>query len=205
MSELVGTSFNRLTILAVAESGRRGASRWLCRCVCGVEKIVLASNVKRGLTKSCGCLSLEITREQGFKNAKHRDSNSRTYWVWASMKARCLNPKSQGYKLYGGRGIKVCDRWLNSYEAFLADMGEVPLGRSIERDDVNGNYEPNNCRWATTLEQMNNRRSNVIVEFNGRRQNISQWAREMRVSRALIGNRLRAGWPVEKALTQARR
>jgi len=117
------------------------------------------------------------------------------------MKQRCLNSNHKSYSDYGGRGIKICERWLESFENFLADMGVRPAGKTLERDEVNGNYEPGNCKWATYVEQGNNRRSNVVVEFEGREQTVAEWAREIGVSRSALGFRLRNGWNIKEALT----
>src|SRR5690606_22328544 len=120
-----------------------------CRCVCGTTIVVFASNLTRDHSKSCGCQRIP------HKEIKHGMSRTPTYKSYESMKQRCLNPNATGYEIYGGRGIKVCDRWLESFEIFLADMGERPEGMTIDRVDRNGNYEPSNCRWATVETQQN--------------------------------------------------
>ena len=115
------------------------------------------------------------------------------------MRQRCVNPNHKSYKYYGGRGIKVCDRWLESFESFLADMGEAPKGMSIERNDVGGNYEPSNCRWATMEDQSNNRRTNRFITHEGRTQTIAQWAEEIGMSRQALRYRLDNGWSIKEA------
>jgi hypothetical protein len=115
------------------------------------------------------------------------------------MISRCTNPKFPGYKNYGGRGITVCERW-RQYEHFLADMGERPHGMTIERKDNDGNYEPDNCRWATRLEQANNKRTNVFIEFDGKRMTRSQWERELGLGSTTLRNRLRNGKSIEEAM-----
>lgn len=123
-----------------------------------------------------------------------------TLQTWASMRARCTNPKKSDYQYYGGRGITVCDRW-QSFENFLADMGEKPPGTSLDRIDNSGNYEPSNCRWATRAEQMRNTRQTRMLTLNGKTQCVVDWERELGFKPVTITMRLRRGWSVEKALT----
>lgn len=125
-----------------------------------------------------------------------------TYRSWASMKKRCRCKSVRGYHNYGGRGIKVCDRWLQSFENFLADMGERPPGTSLNRIDSNGHYEPVNCEWATTIQQGRNRRTCVMLEFRGKRQCINAWSEETGIGSVTLQHRVRSGWPIERALTE---
>ncbi len=133
--------------------------KWKCICDCGQEKFVFASNLRNGTTNSCGCLRSQLN---GKRLTTHGQTKSPTYRVWTGLRTRCTNTKSTNYASYGGRGIKCCDRW-ESFEAFLEDMGEKPEGKSIDRIDVNGNYEPSNCRWASKQEQAQNRRQTKLV------------------------------------------
>lgn len=146
--------FGRWSLVNLVECGKH--EKWLARCSCGNEKIVFIENLKRGKSTSCGCLRAE----KSSLRCKTHGQSRRTaeYRTWAHLKGRCLNPKDDGFKDYGGRGIKVCDRWL-SFENFYQDMGSRPPGHSIERVDVNGNYEPSNCVWLPIKHQARNTRA----------------------------------------------
>lgn len=139
-------------------------------------------------------------------NLKHGHSFigrvSRTYEAWHSMKARCYNRGDNRYRLYGARGIRVCDTWRNSFEQFLADMGEAPAGLSLDRIDNDGDYSAANCRWATVREQGNNRRTNRVVTYNGLRYTVTQLAIEAGIKRVTLYARLNSGWPLERAITK---
>jgi len=171
--DITSQRYGRLTVIRRLPNDKNRNARWLCKCDCGIETEALAFCLRSGHTKSCGCLVLESSAAIGRANsvalvrhghAANRSRNaSRTYKTWRSMKDRCTNPKHHAWKHYGGRGIKVCSRWLNSFESFLADMGERPDGLSIDRINNDGNYEPRNCHWATWKQQANNRRNNRPV------------------------------------------
>lgn len=140
--------------------------------------------------------------KHGFSSHKKR---SKEYRCWLAMKARCLNKNHQSYKYYGGRGLEICRQWVASFDSFLKDMGLAPSEKhSLDRMDVNGNYEPSNCRWATKVEQSSNMRNNKRLIYNGRNLTISEWSRLLNVSHGTIRYRCAMGWPVDKILTNSK-
>lgn len=198
--DLTGTKFDRLIVIGLSHKASRNRRYWLCQCVCGNEKAIREDSLLGGSIKSCGCLAAEKARKN---TAKHGMSRSRIYNVWQKMKMRCYNHKEKSFEHYGGRGISVCDEWKNSFQAFydwaMSHGYEEHL--TIDRIDVNGNYCPENCRWATMKEQQNNRRNNHIVIYNGRAQTIHQWADELNLNyNNLERNINKRNWDIEKAI-----
>jgi len=163
---MIGQTFGRLTVTGPADSLPNGKSKlkaFLCECVCGIKKVIAASNLQTGRTRSCGCLVAETAKLNIGAPIKHEQCWSPTYSSWAGMKDRCTNQNHKSYNNYGGRGITVCERWMD-FRNFLEDMGERPEGMSIDRIDVNGDYEPGNCRWATAEQQSLNKRNSTSLE-----------------------------------------
>jgi len=194
--DLVGNKYERLTVVSHAGIKGRRVHHWLCKCDCGNESVVAGSNLKKGRVKSCGCLNKECDW-----NKTHGMAKSSTYHIWNSMKMRCSNPNSDAYPYYGARGIKVCDKWADSFEAFLVDMGERPDGMSIDRIDVDGDYAPENCRWATAKEQMRNTRANRSITANGETKLLVEWAETTGFSEQVIARRIGVhGWSPEDAI-----
>lgn len=162
-----GGVFGRLTVLARSLPNKRGQAIWRCRCSCGTEKDIRASSLKGGIASSCGCIYREtrplIRLKHGDKPKVHPVAPE--YTAWLNMITRCENPKHNRWQHYGGRGITICERWRNSYEAFLADVGRKPTpGHSLDRyPDNDGNYEPSNVRWATDIQQANNKQPRKVA------------------------------------------
>ena len=179
--DLTGQTYGRLTVLKRVGT-KYNSPLWECICVCGNIMFTVTSHLRSGNTFSCGCSRLNNKFRYRHGHAGSNSSGKKPspeYKTWSGMTKRCLNKKHKKYPDYGGRGISVCPRWLESFENFLEDMGIRPSSKhSIDRIDVNGNYEPNNCRWATTLEQAHNKRNNVFYEYEDKRQVLADWARE---------------------------
>lgn len=198
MRDLAGKRFGRLAAIEAAGKNRQKNYVWRCLCDCGHEVVVSSSNLIRGNTQSCGCLANELTRAA---MTTHGLNGTGAHKSWMSMRQRCLNPKNRAFPSYGGRGIKICPQW-DSFATFFADMGDRPPGLELDRIDVNGHYEPGNCRWATPLQQGRNQRKTRMVTMNGVTKALTEWAEELGVNPRTVNSRLHYGWSVERALTE---
>ena len=195
MKDLSGEKFGLLTVQSFAFRDVHGAAHWHVVCACGTRKTVSASNL-RGTTKSCGCKQREKSSQ---RMTTHGMSGTVTHRAWKSMIARCHIKSATGYSNYGGRGIVVCERWRTSFAAFMADMGTCPSGHSIERKDVDGNYEPSNCIWATKSSQSRNTRVNRRVGYAGNVPLVDA-VKTSSLSYDAVRARLNRGWDEESAL-----
>jgi hypothetical protein len=206
--DIIGKKFNRLTVLEFVGTDKYGNTKFLCECDCGNRKVLLGSKVKGGRTKSCGCLHSETARNN---TKKHLSSHTKLYSVYAHILSRCFCKTNKNYHNYGGRGITVCEEWADKEKGFdkfkewayqngydeNAKFGNC----TIDRINNDGNYEPSNCRWADIKTQANNKRQNHLITFNGKTQNVTQWATELGFTNSTLFNRIRKGWSVEETLT----
>ena len=202
---LIGEKFGRWTVIEKAEK-RNGMPRLKCRCECGTEKEVYQKHLLSGASVSCGCFAKELARERAIKHCKekatHRMTNTRLYRTWINMKKRCYDVNYESYNIYGGRGIQICEEWQN-FTAFMewALNNGYTDTLTIDRIDVNGNYEPSNCRWATRKEQGNNKRNNHFITYNGITRTIAQWSEIIGINRSTLYARInRDKWSIGRAL-----
>lgn len=209
-NDLTGKRFGRYTVVErapdhISASGRH-RSQWKCVCDCGTEMLVMGENLTSGNSKSCGCLQKDAVSAA---NSTHGQAESKLYGVWCAMKHRCYNAQDPHYSLYGGRGITMCDEWRNDYAEFQRwaieagyQEGAARGQCTIDRIDNDKGYCPENCRWATSREQMNNVRYNHYLEYNGERHTIAEWSRITQIPYDKILNRInKLGHTPEKALT----
>lgn len=192
IENLIGQKFGRLTIVDVAGRNKYGAVLYSCVCECGQIIKARKHSLTSGHTRSCGCLQKE-------NFIKHGDSYTRLYGIWRDMKYRCNNIGFASYHRYGGRGIKVCDDWENDYVKFKnwALTNGYDDNLTIDRIDVDGNYEPSNCRWVTRKEQANNRYTNRFIELNGEIKSLKQWSEQTGIGSKTLEFRLDHNWPLE--------
>lgn len=203
--DLTGQTFGELTVIKrtkdkILPSGQH-KTQWLCKCKCGNLTTQMAGHLRSGAVVSCGCVR---ANQLAIRNHKHGLCNTRQHSIWQTMKKRCYDTHNKNYNDYGGRGITVCDEWLHDFRAFYdwSMANGYADNLTIDRKDVNGNYEPSNCRWATMKEQANNTRRNHLITYNGKTQTIAQWADEYNLSYSVLNDRLnKLNWNIKKALT----
>lgn len=203
--DLTGKQYGRLTVKCLY-SNLKYKRIWRCECVCGSFVNVYSENLKSGHTQSCGCYQAERAKES---HEKHGKSRTRLYKIHLKMKARCYNEKTSRYANYGGRGIKICEEWLNEKNGFenfytWAITHGYSDNLSIDRINVNGNYEPKNCRWADDKEQSRNRTDNRFISYNGETRCISDWCEKLNIPQSTVINRLNRGLSVDKVLSKKR-
>ncbi|WP_277679659.1 hypothetical protein [Gracilibacillus dipsosauri] len=201
--DLTKYKFGRLTPVRRVENVGK-VTVWLCKCDCGNYKKIRYSDLVNERTVSCGCKAKENLLKRNYKHGMATTSNrNRLYRIWAGMKSRCTNRNATHYESYGGRGITVCVEWLNSFESFRdwALLNGYNDDLSIDRIDVNGNYEPDNCRWVTREEQGRNRRTNSIFKIDGVEKPLVVWCEKFNIPYRTVKSRLALGWDIKKALT----
>lgn len=202
--DLAGRKYGRLTVIKhhschITPNGTR-KQKWLCKCECGNEVVVASPELKNGKTESCGCLQKERTSKA---RKTHGMSKSRLYSIWVKMIQRCENPNVERYPHYGGRGIRVCDEW-HLFPKFMewAVNNGYRENLSIDRIDLNKNYEPSNCRWATDKEQANNTSRSHTITYKGETHTISEWASICGIASRTLNKRINSGWNIERSLTE---
>ena len=201
---LAGQRFGRWFVLCRSPREHPGGKAvWICRCDCGSIRDVVGSSLRSGRSNSCGCLSLELTRERIVRqNTTHGMTNTPEWRSWASMLGRCYNSSHRNYSDYGGSGISVCDLWRFSFADFFRDMGPRLPGTTLDRIDFRGHYAPRNCRWATPVQQNRNRSNVRWIEYEGRTMTVRDWAEITGLTATAIYQRLNEGWPIHIALTK---
>jgi len=191
--DLIGERFGRLLVLREAGRTRQKSVLWECKCDCGGVAIVITNNLTRRNTQSCGCIHKEYMDARYVHKESTSGSITPEYRTWNSIKQRCYNPTCKEYVRYGGRGIKVCSRWLDNYDSFLSDMGRRPSdNHSLDRfPDNDGDYKPSNCRWATPAQQARGKRNNTWIEWGGLRMVLQDWANLFGIRRSGIADTLK--------------
>lgn len=178
---LIGQRFSRLIVISEAQKSK-SSRRYLCRCDCGIEKVIISASLIRGYTRSCGCLRVEATSQRRKIYGNYIGPLSRELLSWKNAKQRCFNPNNDKWVNYGGRGITMCVRWANNFENFLADMGTCPPDYTLERKNVNLGYEPSNCVWLHKAQQAANRTTSVRVEYEGAEYCLKHLAAHLEIS-----------------------
>ena len=199
--DLTGQVFGNWTVLRRADITKNGGATWLCRCVCGTERVVRSGGLRSGISKGCGCVRLNNMKK---RNITHGETGTRLYRIWKGIIQRTTNENSDSFKDYGGRGIGVCEEWEKSFEAFKAWAlkNGYQENLTIGRIDNNKGYSPENCRWETRETQQRNTRKTHFITFQGKTQCITDWAKETGINRHTLYVRInQLGWDIERALT----
>lgn len=202
--DLLGMRFNHLVVVKCLGPNKFHKTTWLCVCDCGKKSIVTTSNLVNNHTKSCGCFGRKnaILRTK-IVNTTHGKTKTKEYRAWVAMRVRCYKNNSHQYHNYGERGIKVCDKWNSSFEQFFNDMGLAPKGTSIDRIDVNGDYEPGNCRWATIKEQNRNKRNTIKIKYKDVEKPMVEWSEILHINPDTLFCRIfRQHWTIESAFNK---
>ena len=199
--DYTGQKFGRLFVVKRVDNNKYQQVQWLCRCECGGEKVVTANALREGYTKSCGCLK----KEQDYINIAHKTHNmssTRIYNIWRQMKSRCYSPNCKRHKFYYDKGIIVCNEWKNDFVTFYnwAIENGYKENLTLDRIDNDGNYEPNNCRWATITEQNNNQSNNIKIRYNNKTYSVKEFSNEYKIKRDTLCYRLKKGWSIKKII-----
>lgn len=198
---MTGRRFGRLVVIKRSENAKSGKAKWLCKCDCGKVVITHSHLLRNGQTRSCGCLQKEIVSKC---NTRHKKCDEKLYRIWNDIKQRTSNKNNPRYESYGARGITICAEWKDDFIAFRtwALSNGYQEGLSIDRIDNEKGYFPDNCRWATSYQQANNKRSNHLITFQGESLTLSEWAKKFNISYTALKQRInKLGWTVERALT----
>ena len=198
--DITGRKFNRLTAVSPIPGSRASKRSWLCKCDCGKDATVSTNDLVIGNTKSCGCYKTDLLVKSSTTHGGSVDK-TKGYNSYHGMIKRCTNPNNPKYDSYGARGISVCDRWVESFENFMEDMGPRPsINHSVEGRDNDGNYEKSNCYWGTPVIQARNRRSSSILEFEGVKKTVAEWGEIRGIPGSVISKRIKRKWSVADAL-----
>lgn len=188
--DITGRRFGRLTATRMTDQRMHSNVMWHCICDCGNVVLVGSRDLRTGHTRSCGCLKMEMLKD---RVTKHGAAKTRIYMIWGQMLSRCYKPTNRSFKFYGERGIGVCDEWRYSFNKFAEDMGNPPEGCSLERINNELGYSKENCRWANKIDQMNNRRNNIMVSFDGKQLTMAQFARMLGFPYAKVRSAINRG------------
>lgn len=199
---LAGKHYGRLTVIKLVGKDKHNNALWECKCSCGNTIVTRGATLRNGRAKSCGCLHKEMTKQLAKNNIKHNRSGTRLYRIWQNMKSRCYYKQNNRYRSYGARGIKVCNEWQHDFQAFYnwAMNNNYKDNLTIDRIDVDGDYEPSNCKWSTNLEQARNKRSTKIYTVNGEDHCLSEWCEMLKLNYNTVQTRLHRNWSIERAL-----